>query len=234
MEIYDRLRMVRDANGASQARFAAKFGVAQSTYGQWELGKRSIPDEFKIQLSEIGVNLHWLITGEGQMIKNTMEGAKLTYQDFSYITPSGKTYPIQLSHGGLSVPILASRVSAGNGEEWSIEDIREDERLPILARFIKPYDKEKIFAAEVRGDSMTGIQLFDGDFVFAVKDLTEGDGIYVISIDGEIFVKRVEYDPFEKKLRIISENERYQDKVVDSDRVILVGKVIGWLHHHPY
>ena len=73
MEIYDRLKIIREADGSSQARFAAKFGVAQSTYGQWELGKRSIPDEFKIQLSNIGVNLHWLITGEGQMIKGEAE-----------------------------------------------------------------------------------------------------------------------------------------------------------------
>lgn len=240
-----RLKELRTSLNMSQKMMGDVLGIAQTTYANYESGKANIPDELKTKLyNEFSVNLNWLLTGSGRKFisRRTQNAQDVDYyidliekNDLTnYVTPSGKTYPIQLSHGGLSVPILASRVSAGNGEEWSIEDIREDERLPILARFIKPYDKEKIFAAEVRGDSMTGIQLFDGDFVFAVKGLTEGDGIYVISIDGEIFVKRVEYDPFEKKLRIISENERYQDKVVDSDRVILVGKVIGWLHHHPY
>ncbi|MFA6892469.1 MAG: S24 family peptidase, partial [Sphaerochaetaceae bacterium] len=87
---------------------------------------------------------------------------------------------------------------------------------------------------EVRGDSMTGIQLFDGDFVFAVKGYIDGDGVYVIAIAGETYVKRVEQDPVDKKLRIISENTRYQPRVVDVDQVVVLGKVIGWLHHHPY
>ena len=232
MEIYDRLKLIREENGTSQSRFAAKFGIAQSTYAQWEIGKRAIPDEFKLQLASIGVNLHWLITGEGQMITNTLESTVLSNQN--YVTPSGKSFPVEISDGGLSVPILASKVSAGPGQEWSTQDFRANERLPILERFIKPYKKDLIFAAEVRGDSMIRINLYDGDFVFAVKGLVEGSGIYVISVDNEIFVKRVDFDPFEKKVRIISENESYQDKVVDSDRVVLLGKVIGWLHHHPY
>lgn len=233
----NRLRLIREKIGGSQKKFAESMGISQQTYANYESGKASIPDTIKQQLFVKGINLNWLVTGIGDMFlhdseekANELSGITNT----TFLTPSGKIYPIPLSDGGLSVPILVSKVSAGPGEEWRLEDIRDDERLPILARFIKPYDKKKIFAAEVRGDSMTGIQIFDGDFVFAVRDLVEGDGIYVISIDGEIFVKRVEYDPFEKKLRIISENERYQDKVVDSDRVILVGKVIGWLHHHPY
>ncbi len=81
---------------------------------------------------------------------------------------------------------------------------------------------------------MTGVQLFDGDIAFFVKCDMDGDGIYAISVDGEIFVKRVEYDPFNRKLVIRSENERYEPKIVDPDRVILLGKVIGWLHRHPY
>jgi phage repressor protein C with HTH and peptisase S24 domain len=141
---------------------------------------------------------------------------------------------MEIGDGGLSIPILASKVSAGPGQEWLPEDFRTDERLPILERFIRPYSIDKIFAAEVKGDSMTGIQLFDGDFVFAVKGYIDGDGVYVIAIAGETYVKRVEQDPVDKKLRIISENTRYQPRVVDVDQVVVLGKVIGWLHHHPY
>lgn len=81
---------------------------------------------------------------------------------------------------------------------------------------------------------MTGIQLFDGDMAIFVRGEVEGDGIYVITVDDEVYVKRVAFNPFDRKVTIKSENDRYDPITVDADRIILVGKVIGWLHHHPY
>jgi SOS-response transcriptional repressor LexA len=108
------------------------------------------------------------------------------------------------------------------------------ERLPIVSRFIKPFPMNRIFAAEVRGDSMTGVQLFDGDMVFFVRGEINGDGIYVLAVDSDVYVKRVSFNPFTKQITIKSENERYEPMTVAQDRVTLLGKVIGWLHHHPY
>lgn len=226
MEIYDRLKIVREADGSSQARFAAKFGVAQSTYGQWEIGKRSIPDEFKIQLSNIGVNLHWLITGEGQMIKEEAEASE-------FKTPSGKSFPVTNDSAIYSVPILASKVSAGNGQEWLPSDY-SGETLPTLEKFFLGYPKDDIFAAKVVGDSMIGIDLLPGDYVYACHGRIEGNGLYVLTLDNETYVKRLEIDKIDRKIRIISENDHYPDKVVDPERVIILGKVIGWLHRTPY
>lgn len=238
MEIYERLKQIRLDTKSSQTSFANSFGIAQTTYGPYELGKRSIPIDLMQMLSEkYNVNLQWLITGNGDAY---LDGSNVSMCDTeqkpstTFMTPQGRAYPMGIGDGGLSIPILASKVSAGSGQEWLPEDFRTDERLPILERFIRPYSIDKIFAAEVRGDSMTGIQLFDGDFVFAVKGYIDGDGVYVIAIGGETYVKRVEQDPVDKKLRIISENTRYQPRVVDVDQVVVLGKVIGWLHHHPY
>ena len=225
MEIYDRLRQIREADGSSQTRFAAKFGVAQSTYGQWEIGKRSIPDEFKIQLANIGINLHWLITGEGQMKKDDTVASE-------FKTPSGKSYPVS-SEATYSVPILASSVSAGNGQEWQPSDY-SGESLPTLEKFFLGYPKEDIFAAKVVGDSMIGIDLLPGDYVYACHNRIEGNGLYVLVLDNETYVKRLEIDKIDRKIRIISENDHYPDKVVDPERVIILGKVIGWLHRTPY
>lgn len=236
MNIYDRLKLIREHSGLSQTRFAAKFGIAQSTYGQWEVGKRAIPDDFKLQLAEDGINLHWLLTGEGNM--NLSENTSVSYtpvqKSDEYITASGKTYPVSIPDGGLSIPILASKVSAGPGEEWSPICFREEERLPVIERFIRPYKKEMVFAAEVKGDSMTGIQLFDGDMAIAVKGYTEGDGIFVLTIDDEVYVKRLQWNPVTKKISVMSENDRYAPFEVEPERITILGKVIGWLHRHPY
>lgn len=238
----ERIREVRLSIGGSQKAFGERFGIAQQTYANYETGKVAVPDAFKQQLADIGINIHWLVTGNGPMYLDsdlTVEDgdgqaySPLPIRTGSIINPNGKVATIEIGQGEILVPILAQRLSAGPGQDWLPADFSE-ERLPLLSRFIKPYNKEDVFAAEVRGDSMTGVQLFDGDIAFFVRGDVEGDGIYVISVDGEVYIKRVEMDPFEKMLTIRSENERYQPKVVDPDRVVIMGKVIGWLHHHPY
>jgi phage repressor protein C with HTH and peptisase S24 domain len=87
-----------------------------------------------------------------------------------------------------------------------------------------------------RGDSLTGIHIFDGDMVVFVPEDIRGDGIYVLRVGDELIVKRVEFDPISRKLRIMSENPRYPDRVesADGQAVEVVGKVYGWVHSHPY
>ncbi|AEC02052.1 LexA family transcriptional regulator [Parasphaerochaeta coccoides] len=229
----DRLKQARNEMRLSQMQLAKELGLAQSTYAKYELGG-AIPEPVMQFLAQRQFNLHWLITGQGSMYldgsgTDTLEPIAAS----TFITPKGKTYAVTIAEGVVSVPILTQRVSAGPGQEFLPADITE-ERLPVLERFVRMYPKESLFAAEVRGDSMTGIQLFDADLVIFVREQVEGDGIYVLSVDGEVFVKRVEFDPFDKKLTIRSENERYAPREVEADRVELLGKVVGWLHHHPY
>lgn len=209
----------------SQAKFASKFGLPQSTYAQYEKGGRSVPDDLKILLSQLGIDLNWLITGKGSMYLSSEEKTQ-------YRTPGGRTYEVASSYNATyTVPILASKVSAGPGTEWASGDFREL-RMPTLEQFFLGYPSDDIFAAEVVGDSMQDIDLIDGDFVFACHNVVRGNGIYVLAMDTEVFVKRLEIDSIERKLRIISANADYPDKVVDPDRVTILGKVIGWLHRY--
>jgi phage repressor protein C with HTH and peptisase S24 domain len=241
MSIYNRLKEIREYFNESQNKFSGRFDINQSTYSRYEKG-RPIPDELKLQLLQLGININWLLSGEGRMFINEDEIQNLDnkiannnqiQEKQSWIDAHGQVTTISVSKDSFSVPILKNKVSAGPGEEWDLEDFSE-ERLPILKRFVRRFPKEKLFAAEVRGDSMTGVQLFDGDLVVFVHNLIEGDGIYVISVDGELLVKRLEFDHFDKKLIIKSENPRYEVKVVDPERAQILGKVVGWLHHHPY
>jgi phage repressor protein C with HTH and peptisase S24 domain len=153
--------------------------------------------------------MNWLITGKENMYlkedsteckqtnppiktnknSNNSEQIKST-NCVSWTDTKNKTIAISVSKNSLAIPILKNRVSAGPGKEWDLPDFSE-ERLPILKRFVRRFTQEKIFSAEIRGDSMTGIKLFDGDLVVFVQNLIEGDGIYVISVDGELLVKRL-------------------------------------------
>jgi Predicted transcriptional regulator len=73
--------------------------------------------------------------------------------------------------------------------------------------------------------------------VFFVPIDDPGDGVYVLSINNKLLVKRVEFDPLGQEIRIISENDRYEPRVLKGESmsdVKIEGKVIGWLHRHPY
>lgn len=233
MQINDRLRLIREEMKLSQAKFANKFGLAQSTYAQYEKGGRSVPDDLKVRLNQLGVNMNWLISGEGPMYLGGGEGKDLSHESTEFKTPSGKSYPVAQGATTYSVPILASSVSAGNGQEWLPSDY-SGETLPTLESFFLGYPKDDIFAAKVVGDSMIGIDLLPGDYVYACHNRIEGNGLYVLVLDNETYVKRLEIDKIDRKIRIISENDHYPDKVVDPERVIILGKVIGWLHRTPY
>ena len=231
------LRTIRNTLKLSQQEFGKLLGIPQTTYANYENGKTNIPDDIKLKLfNEFSVNLNWLISGQGNMLLSDTTPVSYTpvQKDDEYITASGKTYPVSIPDGGLSIPILASKVSAGPGEEWLPINFRENERLPIIERFIRPYKKDLVFSAEVRGDSMTGIQLFDGDMVVAVRGYTDGEGIFVLTIDDEVYVKRLQWNPATKKIVVKSENERYDPFEVEPDRITILSKVIGWLHRHPY
>ena len=71
----NRLKEIRQQEGVSQSAFATLFGLKQQTYQKYESGIASIPDDLKAQLAErYGINLHWLITGEGPMHVGETEG----------------------------------------------------------------------------------------------------------------------------------------------------------------
>jgi SOS-response transcriptional repressor LexA len=75
IEIGERLKKVRLLLGFSKALpFSEKLGLENPTYGRYENGERSLPDNVKLQLYEMGVNITWLVTGEGEpLLENQKE-----------------------------------------------------------------------------------------------------------------------------------------------------------------
>jgi transcriptional regulator with XRE-family HTH domain len=66
--IGDRLKIIRyGLNMKNQSQFAEILGVTQTTLSKYEKGTSDIPDEIKMKLSTFGINLHWLLTGEGSI-----------------------------------------------------------------------------------------------------------------------------------------------------------------------
>jgi transcriptional regulator with XRE-family HTH domain len=68
--IGERLKKIRITLKLSQLEFAEKLNTQQRNISRYETNQSDFPDELKIKLSEMGINLNWLLTGEGLMFKD--------------------------------------------------------------------------------------------------------------------------------------------------------------------
>lgn len=82
------------------------------------------------------------------------------------------------------------------------------------------------FALRVRGDSMVGANIFDGDIVFIRKQSDVDDGeIAAVIIDDSATLKRV--FKFENKVVLRAENPKYKPILLNGDKsVYIVGKAV--------
>ena len=128
------------------------------------------------------------------------------------------------------IPMTNLKVSAGGGSEWESGD-ENGGMLPIPMNIYRMYKSYDLAGVTVAGDSMEPT-LRDGEPVVYAKGVLEGDGIYVISILDELFVKRLSIDMLDKTVTIISDNPMYSRKVYPMERegFQILGKVIFWLH----
>jgi phage repressor protein C with HTH and peptisase S24 domain len=99
----------------------------------------------------------------------------------------------------------------------------------ILANIHAPLDNLVLFT--VSGDSMTSptSQIKDGSLIMVDKSVDEfkNDGVYVVSIEDALFVKRLQILPG-RQLKVKSDNPAYDPFIIsmESDNFHIVGKVI--------
>lgn len=223
--INERLKQIRQQIGVSQIAFAGMFGLKQQTYQKYESGIVSMPQDLLEQLADkMNINLHWLITGNGPM---HLDGSSGESHDDVHIYKEVKRLK-----DSVEVPMTSLKASAGPGQEWSDAELT-GEVLYIPKRVTRRYSGNSSFAgAAVVGDSMEPT-LHDGEPVVFVRDFIQGDGIYVLAVNGELLVKRLEFNRFLKKLRIISDNPKYPPTEIGMDaleEVRILGKVVIWVH----
>ena len=137
------------------------------------------------------------------------------------------------------LPMYSQTASAGPGQTET--QLAELERyIPVVLEMLGGANPKNCGMVRVVGDSMTDMSLFNGDWAIFDKTQVEGDGVYVISIGTDVRVKRLEYRPIERKIIISSENaKRYPNPEIISyeqaEKMLSIhGKVICWMHRHPY
>lgn len=222
MNADEQIRAIRKSKGMTQQEFATFMEVSSSSIANIENGTREISKAMmKSIVEKCGVNAHWLLTGEGEMFTKT-ESEK---------TPCVKD---------VMVPVLSQKASCGPGVEWNSEqNITEYISLATLS----PALSGKVYGFRVVGTSMLGAGIKDGDIVIfdASPDQNLTDGIYVFSLDGDAYCKRLEFDRLANRIKIYSVRVADLEKAellrtLDSTdegfakRFQLFGKVFSWVH----
>jgi len=209
----DRLKQIREALGLNQSAMAEKFGKTQSLWSYYEKGLKPVQADVYLKLGDLGFNIEWLKEGLGEM----------------YIDKKAESSDDKVA----MIPFIPSGASAGYGRIFETYD--NFELIPVLKSLIAPYKPEHVFAIAAVGDSMIGSKIFDGDIVFFSPERKEGNGIFVITVDNKAFVKRLEFDPLGKWVKLISDNPRYEIQKIGEEYSAsfkIEGRVIAWMHRN--
>ena len=98
-----------------------------------------------------------------------------------------------------------------------------DEGIDLNSAYMR--NKDATFFGRVKGDSMEGAGLSDGDLLIIDKSLEPRNGkIAVCFIDGEFTVKRIRIE--KDIIWLVAENRKYQPIKVTKDNEVLIWGVV--------
>lgn len=199
MLLHERLSNLMDAQGISVEDLKNAANVSYEMARRYKLGIAEPRKEKLEKIAEfLGVTPSWLQFGEGQVSIHSLdkeeEGDEIVFN------------------------MLNIEASAGFGSNGDIiQVIRQIKYNPDqyyeLYRGMNPDNVEII---SVKGDSMAPT-FHHGDLLFVDVTIQEydGDGIYVFTYDGYIFVKRIQKTG--NTFTVLSDNERYKEWEIQGD-----------------
>lgn len=124
------------------------------------------------------------------------------------------------------LPLVASPVRAGFP---SPADDYIETQLNLLEHLI--HHPSATYYIRVKGDSMQGLRINDGDLLIVDRSLEPRHGFTVIaSVDGELTCKRLEQH--DNSYYLIAGNDLYPPILLDNKEIHIWGVVIHSIHSH--
>lgn len=173
-----------------------------------------------------GVQLEWLATGKGPKHANE-----------DTIRPSGRSGS-EPRHEALDMPRLVSiptydvEAAAGAGAWISTENISDYWYVPKAWLRQERLEHAELCIINTIGDSMAP-NINSGDRLLIKTNIDRDvalSGVYVISLDGYLRVKRLTATLFPAGYRIASDNELYPEEFIPADeldeRLSIIGEVV--------
>ena len=217
MELRDILIQLKTENGLTTDLLSKLSGVPKGTLNKLFNGETRNPTgaTLKKLADALRCPVETLYPNGREAGARLREPAELVYSDPGAIRNYADLMPVKRH----AVPLLGE-IAAG-------KPIYADEQAEVL------YCDEAVrcdFALRVRGDSMTGARINDGDVVFirSQEDVEDGE-IAVVILDDTATLKRVYH--IRDGLQLLSENPKYPPMVYtsqDCESIRILGKAIGF------
>ena len=188
MKFNERLKELRLSRELTQEEFAKRIGISRSAVGMYEKGKRE-PDFETLELFAdfFNVDMNYLL---GKTDANT---------DISSIKNIVTIHKKK-------IPVIGT-IAAGR-------PIYADEHIETYVPCDEDIDAQ--FGLIIRGDSMIGAEIYDGDIVFIKEQpVVENGQIAAVRIDDEATLKRFYKTP--DGCMLVSENPKYPPMFFNAD-----------------
>lgn len=203
-DIGDRITKAREVARLNQSELARLMSVTPQAVQKWEAGE-TVPRGQRIQklATALGVSVAYLVSGDDSG-DDESKGIRLV-SDAQVLPFSGKT---------VVVPRLNISASMGHGLAQPDGYLEIIERMTVNADWVRQClsvtNPNNLAIVTGRGDSMEST-FKDGDLLLVDRGVNEisADAVYVMAIEGDLYVKRVQRQPG-GKLLLISDNQRYQ------------------------
>jgi SOS-response transcriptional repressor LexA len=200
-----RYELVREMAGLSKKDFAESLGLSMSMGSQISSGLLKPSRGLLDRLANVyNVNLHWFLTGKG---------------------------PTGLDPDTVEIELLEQEAAAGHGR--AVEDYPEKRLFQIPRSLIAPHRPDRLLAVYVAGDSMIEAHICDGDIAIFHPGMTEGNGVFVVSIGNSLVVKRIDRDIASQTLVLYSANPAYPPRRFSGeelDDISIAGRVVACYH----
>lgn len=207
-----RLKAERVLKGLTQEQLASRLGISIGTLSGYERNYREPDLSTVTQLAqELRVSVDYLLGNSDNKRHNTIYGLEVNESSSPYNTRA--------------IPIVGN-IRAGYPTE-RIEDIQGYENVDI--RLVNGKDA---FILAVKGNSMAGDYIFEGDHVVVVvMPEVEPTDIAVVSVRNEnATLKRVKRQG--ETCVLMSSNKDYEPIIVPAKDITIIGKVVETRHRH--
>lgn len=226
MRLIDRLYEYAEHKGLTINELTNVTGVSNSYYSkQKNSAKGNIGSQLieKIVMSFDDINTHWLITGQGEMLKSSPNS-----QDSAKAVKAEPTIENFLTNRQTAIPLVSVTAVGGRwNEDFSISD-QDVKEFYVIPKF--KYSKVD-FLIEVRGDSMSP-RYKSGDIVgcsvLRNSSFIQWNRPHIIATEEQgIMIKRLGRGNSPDTFTIIADNPAFPSFEIPRSEITGLGLVVG-------
>jgi len=248
--INERITASRTYANLTQDALAKAIGVGKRTLADYEKGVSEPKASTVVDIAEnCKINPNWLLTGKGEMLliaeksttvngndNVTINGNDSSINDSFTAKKKSKKVKKETTTEVVSIPYLQDTYAAAGHGAINYDEVPHPMSFDrnFLQQHFGIISVKNLHIINAIGNSMEptikeGELLMVNPFENESMHIKDG-GIYVMSCNNSILVKRIKHNPINGNLTLISDNKEYDDIPVSKDEFEschIIGRVVG-------